>query len=114
MRKKELVPSLIIVLMGSIDCLTTAIGVTYFGAVELNPLLAGIVNTNIVAFLVIKMSATFLIGFTYITAKKTLMKASDKNSKSFRVSHKLIRFAYVGLVLFLVTVVLNNLIVLAA
>lgn len=31
-------------LMGTIDCITTAIGLHYFGAVELSPIMAGIVH----------------------------------------------------------------------
>ena len=61
--------------MGSIDCLTTVIGVLYFGAAEMNPLMADIVSTNIFAFLALKISATFLIGFTYILAKRSLNKS---------------------------------------
>jgi len=41
-----------LVFMGSIDCLTTVVGVLYFRAkkVELNPIIAGIVNTSLPAF----------------------------------------------------------------
>jgi len=48
--KSDVFPSFMLILMGSIDCLTTVIGVLYFGAAELNPLMTGIVSTNIAAF----------------------------------------------------------------
>ena len=48
--KADVFPSFLIVLMGSIDAITTVIGVLYFGASELNPFMTGIVNTNIAAF----------------------------------------------------------------
>jgi hypothetical protein len=99
--------------MGSIDCITTVIGVLYFGAVELNPVLAGIVN-NIPLFMVLKLSATFCIGGTYILAKKILNSVSDKSAKSFRYSNILMNTAYAGLVVFLVAVVVNNFTVLLA
>jgi hypothetical protein len=99
--------------MGSIDCITTVIGVLYFGAIELNPVLAGVVS-NIPLFMVIKLSATFCIGGTYVLAKKILNCASDKTTKSFRYSNFMMKAVYAGLVVFLVTVVVNNFTVLLA
>ena len=110
--RSELFPSFFLILLGSIDAITTVIGVMYFGATELNPLMTGIVNNNIMAFLVLKVSATFLIGFTYILAKRTLNKNLNKETPAFRYSNWLIRIAYVGLTTFLLATVLNNLIVL--
>jgi hypothetical protein len=110
--KSDVFPSFILILMGSIDCLTTVIGVLYFGAAELNPLMTGIVSTNIVAFSVLKISATFLIGFTYILAKRTLNRALNKESKSFRYSNIFMKLAYAGLIIFLFMVIMNNLLIL--
>mgnify|MGYP001455769800 FL=1 len=112
--KSEIFPSFILILMGSIDCLTTVIGVLYFGAAELNPLMAGIVSTNIVAFLAVKISATFLIGCTYILSKRSLNRTLNKESKSFKYSNKLIKVAYTGLMVFLFIVIVNNLTILLA
>ena len=112
--KSDVFPSFILILMGSIDCLTTVIGVLYFGAAELNPLMAGIVSTNIVAFLALKISATFLIGFTYILAKRSLNRTLNKESKSFKYSNRLMKVAYTGLMVFLFIVIVNNLIILLA
>jgi 4-amino-4-deoxy-L-arabinose transferase-like glycosyltransferase len=110
--KSEVFPSFILVLMGSLDCLTTIIGVLYFGAAELNPFLTGIVSTSIWAFLAVKVSATFFIGFTYILANRILNKTTDKTTKSFKYSSKLLKVAYAGLVVFLIVVVANNLFIL--
>ncbi|MGD0070138.1 MAG: DUF5658 family protein [Candidatus Bathyarchaeia archaeon] len=114
MLKTEVFPSFLLIFMGSIDCLTTVIGVLYFGAAELNPFLAGIVSTNIGAFLVVKLAATILIAFTYILANKTLMKTQNKSTKSFKYSCKFLKVAYAGILAFLVIVVANNLIILLA
>ena len=100
--------------MGTIDAITTVIGVLYFGAAEINPFMVGIVNSNITAFLVIKISATLLIGFTYILAKKTLNNTLNKETYTFRSSSKLIEIAYAGLMLCLIITVINNLTVLLA
>ena len=109
--KSEVFPSFILVIMGIIDCLTTVVGVSHFGAVELNPLLSGMVSTNMLAFLIIKISATFCIGFTYILANRTLNKTSDKNTKAFKYSYSFMKIAYAGIVVFLVIVIINNLLV---
>ena len=114
MLKTEVFPSFLIIFMGSIDCLTTVIGVLYFGAAELNPFMAGIVSTNIGAFLVVKLAATILIAFTYILANKTLMKTQNKSTKSFKYSCKFLKVAYDDILAFLVIVVANNLIILLA
>jgi hypothetical protein len=110
--KSDVFPSFILILMGSIDCLTTVIGVLYYGAAEMNPLMTGIVSTNIAAFLALKISATFLIGFTYVLAKRTLNKTQNKESKSFKYSNRLLKVAYTGLMIFLLIVIINNLIIL--
>ena len=110
--KSEVFSSLFIILLGSIDCVTTVIGVSYFGAAELNPLMTGIVSSNILAFLALKISATFLIGFTYILAKRTLNKTMDKSTKGYKYSNWLMKGAYTGLTVFLIITVINNLTVL--
>ena len=112
--KSDIFPSFILILMGSIDCLTTVIGVLYFGAAELNPLMAGIISNNIVAFLALKISATFLIGFTYILAKRSLNRTLNKESKSFKYSNRLLKVTYTGLMVFLFIVIVNNLTILLA
>ncbi|HZK61807.1 MAG TPA: DUF5658 family protein [Anaerovoracaceae bacterium] len=88
---------------------TTFIGILYSGAAELNPFMAGIVSTNIAAFLTIKMAAIFLMGFTCVQANKTLMKTRNRSIKVFKYSCKLIKIAYAGIIVFLVIVVANNL-----
>jgi len=110
--KSEVFPSFLLILFGTIDAITTVIGVMYFGAVELNPLMTGIVNANITAFLTLKFSATFLIGFTYILAERTLNKTLKRESRSFKISNRFIKIAYAGLMTFLIITVINNLTVL--
>jgi membrane protein DedA with SNARE-associated domain len=100
--------------MGTIDCLTTVIGVVYSGAKELNPFMAGIVSTNIGAFLAVKIAATILIASTYILANKTLIKTPNKTSKSFKYSSKFLKIAYAGILTFMIIVVANNLLILLA
>ncbi len=106
-RSTEVVPSFLLIIMGMIDCITTCIGVVYFGAAELNPFLAGVVSTNILAFLALKLTATFCIGGTYILANRLLNRA-DKTTKTFKYSKIFMKATYAGLLIFLVAVVVNN------
>jgi hypothetical protein len=110
--KSEVFPSFLIILLGSIDCITTVVGVIYFGASEINPFMTSIVSSSIAGFLVLKISATFLIGFTYVYAKRTLNKTMDKSTKAFNVSCKVMKGAYAGIMIFFMVTVINNLMVL--
>jgi membrane protein DedA with SNARE-associated domain len=112
MLTKGLVPSLILIILGTIDCLTTVIGVVYSGAKELNPVMAGLASTNVGAFLVVKIVGTVLIASTYVLANKALIKTPNKDSKSFEYSCKVVKFAYGGIMIFMTIVVANNLLIL--
>jgi hypothetical protein len=112
MLKTEIVLSLLLIIMGFIDCLTTVIGILYSGASELNPLMAGIVNINFGAFLIVKLASTMFIAGSYILANKILNMTKNKNSKSFKYSSKLLKVGYSGTIVFLFMVVANNLLVL--
>lgn len=107
-------PSLLLVVMGSMDCLTTVVGILYFGAVELNPFIAGVVSTNLVAFTVLKLTTSVFVGLIFHHAEKILMRTSDKNSSAFKRTRYLLRATYVGIVAFLVIVVVNNFMILAS
>lgn len=106
-------PGFLLVLMGSIDCATTIVGILYFGASEMNPILAGVVS-NIPLFMALKLTATFFVAGTYILSTKILNSAQDKTTKGHRVGSTAVRVIYMGLVAFLTLVVVNNVIVLLA
>jgi len=106
------VASLLLILMGSIDCLTTVVGTLYFGTQELNPLIADLVNSNLPAFVVIKLAVTVSVGVVFILAERTLLRSANINDRSFRVAHRTLRVACFGIVVFLFLVVINNVIVL--
>jgi hypothetical protein len=111
--KTAVLPGLLLVFMGSIDCVTTVIGTVYFGASEMNPVLAGVVG-NVPLFMALKLSATLCIAGTYVLSTRILNTAQNKSARSFRVGSAAIRVIYMGLVAFLVVVVVNNFIVLLA
>ena len=112
MQSTQTLPSLFLIFMGSMDCLTTVIGSLYFGTRELNPVLAGLVNSNIPAFVALKLTVTISVGLIFILAQKTLMKTPNKNSASFKIALRILKIAYFSIVLFLAIVVANNLLVL--
>lgn len=112
MLRKEAIPSLFIILMGILDCVTTVLGVFYAGAKELNPAMALIVNSNVGAFLLVKMGATIFIALSYIFARQILQHLPNKNGKSFFYSIKALTFAYIGITGFLALAVVNNLLIL--
>ena len=107
------VPCLSFILMGSMDWLTTIIGIVYFGAVEGNPFLAEIARTSLPAFTAIKLSTTIVVGLLFYKAEKILLRTQDKNSLSFRCTRIILRGAYFSATVFLLIAVLNNLIVVA-
>lgn len=104
--------SLFLIFLGSMDCLTTVVGATFFGTQELNPILSGLVSTDLSAFVVLKLAVTVAVGLIFIAAQKTLMCSSDHSSHSFHVASKILKAAYYSVLLFLVIVVVNNLLVL--
>ncbi len=77
--KKALALCLVLILMGVIDWLTTVLGVLYFGAVEVNPLFASVINSNILAYSGIKLAAAVFIGFLFYKGY-SIEKASEINS----------------------------------
>jgi len=105
------VPCLSFVLMGSMDWLTTIIGIVYFGAVEGNPFLAEITRTSLPAFTAIKLSTTIIVALLFYKAEKTLLTTQDKNSSSFQWARITLRGVYIVATVFLLIAVLNNLIV---
>jgi hypothetical protein len=98
--------------MGSMDCLTTVIGTVYYGTQELNPLIAELVSTNLLAFVILKLAVTFAVGIIFVLAERALNNPNNPRDKSFKVAYATLRVASVGVVIFLFLVVLNNIIVL--
>ena len=113
MLKTEAFLSFLLILMGSIDCLTTVIGFQYSKANELNPLMANILRANIGDFLVLKIGITIFTALTYILANRMIMAVRIKTGVPLEHTLKLVKVAYIGIVLFLVVVVTNNLLILA-
>ncbi len=105
-------PTILLALMGILDCATTVVGVLYFGAVELNPLLIGVVSSSILGFVVLKLASTILVCFIFMHAERILMNAANKVSRTFVLTKGLLKMATAGVIMFLCIVVANNFIIL--
>jgi hypothetical protein len=101
-------PSLL-ALMGSIDWLTTIIGIAYFGAVESNPFIATLASTNLVAFTVLKLGTAFLVAFLFYQAERTMREAQDDRNGNFKGRFYVLRGLQAASLIALLYAVLNNL-----
>ncbi len=54
--------------MGLLDWLTTVMGVTIFGAREINPLFSGLTSSSMLLFSVVKLLAVTITGFAFYKA----------------------------------------------
>ena len=105
------VPSVALVLMGTMDWLTTIIGIGYFGAVESNPFMAGLTSTSLVAFTAVKLTITALVALLFYKAEETLLVTEDKTTHSFTITRIVLRITYIIATAFLLAAVVNNLII---
>ena len=85
MFRKGLFFSSVLILMGSIDWLTTVVGISCFGAVEVNPLFAALTQMNIFVFSVVKLLIVVLIGGLFYKAGSCKNVSIDCSSFSERV-----------------------------
>lgn len=114
MLRAQAVPSLALIIVGSLDWLTTIIGIACFGAVESNPLIAGVAGASLLAFTVIKLSVTVLAGLLLYLGEHALLRTPDKNSRFFRCTRLMFRSACIAATVFLLYAVVNNLVVVAS
>ncbi len=108
MIKKDLLFFSALVLIGFSDWLTTILGVTFFGAQETNPLLLGLVNSNMVLFSAVKLCAVVGAGLAFYKA------VGLSKGLNWNVTNRFLDVSYSAAFLFLSFVVVNNLNVLLA
>jgi hypothetical protein len=106
-------PSLALVLAGSMDLLTTIIGIAFFGAAESNPFIASIAGASLPAFTAIKITTTACLGLLFYKGESMLLEIQDKASHYFKCTRVMLRGACVAATGFLLFAVVNNLIVVA-
>lgn len=79
MFKKELLFCFALISMGTMDLATTVIGTVCFGAVEINPLFAGLTKANILVYSVIKLTIVILTGLLFYKTDK-IVKMLQSNA----------------------------------
>ena len=99
------------ILSGTMDWLTTIVGIVFFGAMESNPFMASLTSTSLITFTAVKLSATLIVAFMFHKADKTLLETMDKNSRSFSITRLTLKGAYIISTALLAAAVLNNIIV---
>jgi hypothetical protein len=109
MVKKALFFCTTIILIGTLDWLTTVVGIVFFGATENNPLLANFTQTNMLLFSAIKLTAITITGILFYKAE-TKAKLSNEISPSLK---KFVNSGYLISLFALSAVVLNNFSVIA-
>jgi hypothetical protein len=95
-----------LVLVGFLDWLTTLIGVTFFGASENNPLLIGLVSSNMLLFSAVKLFAVVAGGLAFYKAAGL---STDYNNG---LTRRFLDVSFSLTFLALAVVVFNNMIVL--
>jgi hypothetical protein len=106
-------PSLLLI-MGSIDWLTTIIGIAYFGAVESNPFIASLANTNLPAFTVLKLGTAVFVAFLFYQVEKTLGIEGDKKKNVSKGRVCLLRSLQMAAVVVLMAAAINNVMIIVS
>jgi hypothetical protein len=104
MVKKGILFCTTIILIGTLDWLTTLVGVVFFGATETNFLLAGLTRSNLLLFSTVKLSAITLTGVVFYKAE-TKAKLTSQISP---IARKFLSSGYVICLFTLSVVVVNN------
>ena len=94
MFKKELLFCSVLILMGILDWLITVTGILCFGAVEINPLFAGLTKVNLLVYSGIKLSIVVLTGFLFYKADKIekMLRGNSHLGKRFLESGYFVSF----------------------
>ena len=94
-----------LVLVGFLDWLTTVVGVVFFGASENNPLLFGLLSSNIVLFSAVKLFAVVAGGLAFYKA------AGLSTDLNLGLTKRFLNVSYSMTFLALSVIVFNNLII---
>ncbi len=100
---------LVLVVFGFLDLLTSVVGITCFGAAENNPVLASVTGSNMLTFSILKLAAIASIGFLFYKAGNVQTGCERK----MRIDSHVLHVAYSLSLFTLITVVTNNMIVVA-
>jgi hypothetical protein len=105
--KIQTVACSVLILLGITDLLTTVVGVTGKGAVEANPIFVALTQTNILAFIGIKILTVIFTGFMFLGASKMVKEPNGNFVGKYVMTSASIASCFV-----MTAVVANNVLVL--
>ena len=83
-KNKKVIFCLALLLMGFLDLFTTVAGVLFFGAVEVNPLLSGLTQTNMLLFIGVKILTVLFLGLIFYSGGRIIESHGDISSLGIR------------------------------
>ena len=92
--------------MGLLDWLTTFMGITFFGAKEINPLVSILTSSSMVLFSALKLLGVTITGLAFYKAA-AISKIAD-----FHLTKRFLDGSYSVTLIILSLVVVNNIIIL--
>ena len=104
MPKREILIFTSLIVAGFFDWLTTMVGIAFFGASELNPLMAGLTQTNLIAFSAIKLAAIIVVALLFFKASNM----TNKPSFDMAFTKEFLNAGYFTTFFALTAVALNN------
>jgi ABC-type phosphate/phosphonate transport system permease subunit len=104
MPRKEILIFTSLIVAGFLDWLTTMVGIAFFGASELNPLMAGLTQTNLVAFSALKLAAIVVVALLFFKASNM----TTKQNLEMAFTRKFLNIGYFTTFFGLTAVFLNN------
>jgi len=104
MPKKEILIFTNLIIAGFLDWLTTMVGIAFFGAKELNPIMAGLTETNLVVFSALKLSAIVVAALLFFKASNM----TNKQDINMAFTKKFLNAGYFTTIFALTAVALNN------
>jgi hypothetical protein len=97
----------VVVLLGIADLLTTVVGITAKGAVESNPIFTTLTQTNILAFIGVKILTVVFTGFMFMGATRIAQAPSNNFMGKYFITSASVASCFV-----MTAVVGNNLLIL--
>ena len=104
MPKKEILIFTSLIVAGFLDWLTTIVGIAFFGAKELNPIMAGLTETNLIAFSAFKLAAIITVAVLFFKASNM----TTKQNIDMTFTKKFLNVGYFTTFFGLTAVALNN------
>jgi ABC-type phosphate/phosphonate transport system permease subunit len=104
MPKREILIFTSLIVAGFFDWLTTMVGIAFFGASELNPLMAGLTQTNLAAFSALKLAAIVVIALLFFKASNM----TNTKTLDMAFTKKFLNAGYCTTFFALTAVALNN------